>query len=105
MKILGKLAKTCYVACSGGVDSMSLLHFLLKGGRQVEVLHINYGTEECKKVEEFIEKYSIDLLNAQCDTENENIENYLLLKSNFDDLINKLVFFHFHQFSKNINKI
>lgn len=59
VKILGKLEKTCYVGCSGGVDSMVLLHFLLKGRRQIEVLHVNHGTEACKKAEEFIKTFCL----------------------------------------------
>jgi tRNA(Ile)-lysidine synthase len=33
----------CLVACSGGVDSMVLLDLLVKSGREVTVLHVNYG--------------------------------------------------------------
>ena len=31
-----------FVACSGGVDSMVLLHILHKLGRNVSALHVNY---------------------------------------------------------------
>lgn len=34
---------SCFLACSGGVDSMVLLDLLLKTGKNVEVLHVNYG--------------------------------------------------------------
>lgn len=41
-------------------------------------------------MEEFIEKYSIDLLDIQNNNESGNIEDYLLLKSNFDDLMSDI---------------
>jgi tRNA(Ile)-lysidine synthase len=34
---------SCFMACSGGVDSMVLLDLLLKTGKKVNVLHVNYG--------------------------------------------------------------
>lgn len=40
----------------------------------------------CKKVEELIVKYSLDLYNAVT-SENQNIEDWILLRSDFSDLI------------------
>lgn len=57
MKILGKLAPTCYVGCSGGIDSMCLLTFLLKGRRKVEVLHFNHGTVFANDAQKFLEDF------------------------------------------------
>lgn len=45
------------------------------------------------KVEDFIEKYSIDLLNSPCH-DDDNLDDYLLLKSNFDDLISDISKIH-----------
>ncbi|MEY4605129.1 MAG: tRNA lysidine(34) synthetase TilS [Bacteroidota bacterium] len=33
----------CFVACSGGVDSMAMLHALYQSGKPVHALHVNYG--------------------------------------------------------------
>ena len=41
---LNKLPKKCYVACSGGVDSMVVLDFLIRGGRDITVAHFDHGT-------------------------------------------------------------
>ena len=41
------LPKKCYIACSGGVDSISALHFLHK--RVVGVLHFHHGTSSADK--------------------------------------------------------
>lgn len=60
MKILGNLERNCYVACSGGVDSMVLLHFLIKGRRNVEVLHVNHGTQDCKQAEMFVKSFCLE---------------------------------------------
>lgn len=57
MQILGKLDKKCYVGCSGGKDSMTLLHFLLKGRREVEVLHVNHNTEHGREAERFVRSF------------------------------------------------
>ena len=59
MKLLGKINKECYVACSGGKDSMSLLTFLLNGRRNVTVLYFNHGTEHGKEAELFLQDYCI----------------------------------------------
>lgn len=41
-KLLYQLPEKCFVACSGGVDSMSALHFLAR--RVDRVLHVNHNT-------------------------------------------------------------
>lgn len=56
-KLIGKLEKKCYVACSGGKDSMMVLHFLLKGRRDVEVLHVNHNTQYAHTAESFIKNF------------------------------------------------
>jgi len=42
--------------------------------------------KQCKKVEELIEKYSFDLFKYNTD-DNQSEESYLLLRSDFDNLI------------------
>ena len=46
----------------------------------------------CKKVEELIEKYSLDLFNYNIDDENvlNKNDDYLLLRSDFDDMISDI---------------
>jgi tRNA(Ile)-lysidine synthase len=58
IKLLGKLPKECYVACSGGADSMAALHFLTKDGkRDVTALHFNHGTPASKHFEGVVRRY------------------------------------------------
>lgn len=42
--LLGKIPPKVYLACSGGIDSMVILDFLLKGRRDVEVLYYHHNT-------------------------------------------------------------
>lgn len=60
MRLLGKIPKDCYLACSGGIDSMMLLNFLLQGRRNVTLLYFNHNTEHGNKAEEFLKKFSKD---------------------------------------------
>ena len=48
---------------------------------------MNEHKRKSKKVEEFIQKYSLDLYNYNMSTDDENKEDYLLLRSDYDDLI------------------
>lgn len=57
MKLIGQIPKQCYLACSGGKDSMMVLDFLLKGRRDVHVLYFNHNTEHGKEAEHFIHEY------------------------------------------------
>lgn len=57
--------KKLFIACSGGVDSMTLLHLFTKLSFDVEVLHVNYGLrgEDSEQdqllVQKTCEKYNI----------------------------------------------
>ena len=42
------------LACSGGQDSMSALSFLLRGRREVELLHYNHGTVGSSEAARFV---------------------------------------------------
>lgn len=57
MKLLGKIPKEVYLACSGGKDSMMALHFLLMGRRKVHVLYFNHNTDHGKEAEHFIHEF------------------------------------------------
>ena len=54
IEYLGNLSRRCYLACSGGPDSMAILDFLRKGNREVTVLHFNHGTEHGNQADEFL---------------------------------------------------
>jgi hypothetical protein len=45
---------------------------------------------KCKKVEELIQKYSLDLFNYNTDDEVDNYDQYLLLRHDFDNLISDI---------------
>ena len=59
MKILGKIPDKVYLACSGGVDSMVALDFLLKGKREVTLLYFNHNTDHGNKAESFLHSFCI----------------------------------------------
>ena len=50
---------------------------------------LNEHRRRCRKVEELIQKYSLDLFNYNVDPDNDN-EDYLLLRSDFDKLISDI---------------
>jgi tRNA(Ile)-lysidine synthase len=56
LKFEGQLPHDCYVACSGGSDSMALLHFLQQK-RRPKVAYFNHGTEHSKAAEIFVRDY------------------------------------------------
>ena len=60
IRIIGKIPPRVTVACSGGVDSMSLVHFLLQGKRKVELAYFNHDTPHSKVAEEFVRKYAAE---------------------------------------------
>lgn len=57
IRFLGKVPKSCFVACSGGPDSMAALAFLIKGGKDVEVIYCDHGTEFSKTAFFLVEDY------------------------------------------------
>ena len=61
IKVLGKIPKGEFgIACSGGVDSMAILDFILKGGHKPYVLYFNHNTEHGQVAEDFVTKYCQD---------------------------------------------
>lgn len=77
-KILGKLPREPFVACSGGPDSMAVVSFLRRT-RPVRILHFNHGTEHGMEAEEFVKKYcfdnNIELFVGKKDREREGNES------------------------------
>jgi tRNA(Ile)-lysidine synthetase-like protein len=60
LKLLGKLPNPTYVAVSGGVDSMSVLHFLrtgMNGQRKVIPVFFDHGTETSAKALVFLTEH------------------------------------------------
>jgi len=58
IKVLGKIPKVEFgLACSGGVDSMAILDFLVKGRYYPHVLYFNHNTEHGDEAESFIANY------------------------------------------------
>lgn len=55
--ISDEVPRTVCVAVSGGPDSMAILDFLTRGGRDVSVAHFDHGTEHGKDASEFVQKY------------------------------------------------
>ena len=58
IKVLGDIPKGEFgLACSGGVDSMAILDFLINGRYNPHVLYFNHNTEHGDEAEEFITNY------------------------------------------------
>ncbi len=55
--IIGKIPHRVTVACSGGLDSVAILHFLMQSKRKIDVLYFNHDTIHSKEAEKFIRKY------------------------------------------------
>ena len=57
IRLIGKIPHRVTVACSGGVDSMAVVDFLLKGRRKVDIAYFNHDTAHSKEAEQFIKQY------------------------------------------------
>jgi tRNA(Ile)-lysidine synthetase-like protein len=53
IQIQGKLPREIYIACSGGVDSMAVAHFLSKN-HKVNLMFFDHGTETSKDARDFL---------------------------------------------------
>lgn len=58
IKILGKIPVRIYVAFSGGVDSVVITDFLLKGKRDVTLLYFNHDTSFGDESQFFVSQFS-----------------------------------------------
>jgi tRNA(Ile)-lysidine synthase len=78
LQVINKLKKTytgntCYVACSGGVDSMLLLYLLIQAELNPIALHVNYGLRQEESdldqalVESFCQEEGIRCEVHRCD--------------------------------------
>ena len=60
IRIIGKIPQNVTIACSGGVDSMVFVHFLLQGKRKIKLAYFNHDTNHSLEAQKFVEKYSND---------------------------------------------
>ena len=58
IRIIGKIPHRVIVACSGGIDSMAFVHFLLQGKRKVQLAYFNHDTPHSKNAEIFVKEYA-----------------------------------------------
>jgi len=61
IRLLGNIPKEdFYVGCSGGVDSMAVLDFLLNGGYTPKVAYFDHFTDHSKEASEFVREICRD---------------------------------------------
>ena len=58
IRIIGKIPKKVTIACSGGVDSMVITHFLRQSRRKVNLAYFNHDTAHSRKAEDFVKHYA-----------------------------------------------
>ena len=58
IRIIKKIPTNVVVACSGGVDSMAIVHFLLQGRRKVKLAYFNHDTNHSRIAQQFVENYA-----------------------------------------------
>lgn len=58
MKLLFKPSEFDFIAVSGGMDSMVLADFVLRGGHTKPIVHFNHGTEFGDKAQRFVFNYA-----------------------------------------------
>ncbi len=58
IRIINKIPHNVIVACSGGIDSMVIVDFLLKGKRKVELAYFNHDTFHSQKAQQFVEQFA-----------------------------------------------
>ena len=60
IRYIGELPRKCVVAFSGGVDSVVVSDFLVRGKRDVHLAFFHHGTDASSEAEEFVKKYAKD---------------------------------------------
>ena len=58
IRIIKKVPHSVTIACSGGIDSMVLTDFLLKGKRKVKLAYFNHDTYHSQKAQIFVESFA-----------------------------------------------
>ena len=57
---LFKIPRGCYVACSGGADSMAVLDFLNRSNKVRGALYFDHKTEQSRDFESVVSQYCTD---------------------------------------------
>ena len=60
IRYIGRLPSECVLAFSGGVDSVAIASFLLKGKKQFSLAYFDHETENSKKAKVFVEQFAKD---------------------------------------------
>lgn len=58
IRIIGKIPPSVVIACSGGVDSMVVSHFLMQGKRNIKLAYFNHDTSHSARAQQFVEEYA-----------------------------------------------
>lgn len=58
IRIIGKIPSNVVIACSGGIDSMVMTHFLQQGRRNIKLAYFNHDTFHSKQAQDFVEDYA-----------------------------------------------
>ena len=59
IKFIGSLPNKCTVAFSGGVDSVAIADFLIRGRKDVKLAFFHHGTETSNVAESFVNSFSL----------------------------------------------
>lgn len=60
IRIIKKIPINVVIACSGGIDSMVVTHFLMQGKRNIKLAYFDHDTSHSKSAQAFVEKYATD---------------------------------------------
>tara|TARA_Y100000310_G_scaffold277448_1_gene295184 strand:+ start:723 stop:1331 length:609 start_codon:yes stop_codon:yes gene_type:complete len=58
IRIIGKIPRNVTIACSGGIDSMVITHFLQQSKRKINLAYFNHDTNHSRIAEEFVTEYA-----------------------------------------------
>lgn len=58
IRIIDKIPHNVTIACSGGIDSMVVVDFLLKGKRKVKLAYFNHDTFHSQRAQSFVESFA-----------------------------------------------
>jgi len=58
IRIIGKMPSNVVIACSGGIDSMVVTHFLQQGRRNIKLAYFNHDTLHSKRAQDFVEEFA-----------------------------------------------
>lgn len=59
IKFIGRLPNKCTIAFSGGVDSVAIADFLIRGRKDVKLAFFHHGTEASDLAEDFVKSFSL----------------------------------------------